>query len=75
VGLTHARRGNARGAVALLRRGAGRLRDSAGFDTGADVDPLYVAGQAEDIAERIERSGLSAVTEAEQRLTLRPYRD
>jgi len=29
VGLTHARRGNERGAVALLTRGAGRLRDYA----------------------------------------------
>jgi len=27
VGLTHARRGNARGAAALLRRGAGRVRE------------------------------------------------
>ncbi|HYX59439.1 MAG TPA: DUF309 domain-containing protein [Streptosporangiaceae bacterium] len=32
VGLTHARRGNARGAVALLSRGAGRVR---GYQTGA----------------------------------------
>ena len=72
VGLTHVRRGNARGAVALLRRGAGQLRGSAGFDAGADVDPGHVAGQAEDIAARIERAGLDAVTEAEQRLTLRP---
>jgi len=72
VGLTHARRGNARGAVALLRRGASRLRESAGFDAGADVDPGYVAGRAEEIAARIERDGLGAVTEAEQRLTLRP---
>jgi uncharacterized protein len=72
VGLTHARRGNARGAVTLLRRGADRLRESAGFDPGADVDPGYVAGQAEDIAARIEGAGLGAVTEAEQRLTLCP---
>ena len=37
VGLTHARRGNARGAVALLSRGAERVRgyqDRAGFEGG-----------------------------------------
>ena len=38
VGLTHARRGNARGAVALLSRGADRVRgyqSGAGFEGGA----------------------------------------
>jgi uncharacterized protein len=72
VGLTHARRGNARGAVELLRRGARQVRESGGFTAEADVDPRYVAGQAEAIAARIERAGLSAVTEAELRLTLCP---
>jgi len=40
VGLTHARRGNARGAAALLRRGAERVRDyqaGAGAEAGADT--------------------------------------
>jgi uncharacterized protein len=74
VGLTHAGRGNAGGAVALLRRGAGNVRESAGAGSanGTDVDPEYVAGQAEALAARIERSGLAAVPAAEKRLTLRP---
>jgi uncharacterized protein len=52
VGLTHARRGNARGAAALLRRGAGRVRsareragdqarDQAGDQAGPGRDHLY----------------------------------
>jgi uncharacterized protein len=74
VGLTHAGRGNASGAVALLRRGAGNVRESAGagLASGTDVDPLYVAARAEDIAMRIESGGLAAVPEAELRLALRP---
>ena len=45
VGLTHARRGNARGAVALLRRGAERVRaaqdqaGSRGGRAGAGLEP------------------------------------
>jgi hypothetical protein len=78
VGLTHARRGNARGAVTLLRRGADRVRgyaDStgpagrAGEPTG--LDPGYVAAGAADVAARIERDGLPAVPAAALRLTLR----
>ena len=72
VGLTHAGRGNARGAAALLRRGAGSVRESAGSSGGADVDPEFVAGQAEELAARIERAGLAALTEADKRLALRP---
>jgi uncharacterized protein len=78
VGLTHAGRGNASGAVALLRRGAANVRESAwagdgsGPADGAGVDPEYVAGQAEALAARIERAGLAAVPETERRLTLRP---
>src|SRR6201999_264224 len=37
VGLTHARRGNARGAVTLLRRGAGQLAPFASAGAGADA--------------------------------------
>jgi uncharacterized protein len=47
VGLTHARRGNARGAVALLRRGAERVRaaqDQAGSPRAAGADPRAGAG-------------------------------
>ena len=68
VGLTHARRGNARGAVTLLRRGAGHLAPFAG--TAAAVDAGHVADQATAIALRIERDGLAAVPEASLRLRL-----
>jgi uncharacterized protein len=69
VGLTHARRGNTRGAVALLRRGAGHVREHPAND--ADVDAATVADRAEAIAARIERDGLAAVTESDLRLSLR----
>jgi hypothetical protein len=68
VGLTHARRGNARGAVALLRRGAGHVAEFAG--TSREVDARSVAGQAAGLALRIERDGLANVPEADLRLTL-----
>jgi uncharacterized protein len=75
VGLTHARRGNARGAVTLLRRGADQVRGYAGSaePTGElpGLDPAYVAASAADVAARIEREGLPAVPEATLRLTLR----
>ncbi len=74
VGLTHARRGNARGAVTLLRRGAGHLAPFAGpgaaVGAGGAVDPGYVAGQATAIALRIERDGLAAVPADDLRLRL-----
>ena len=71
VGLTHARRGNARGAVALLRRGARQVSDHHGApDYG--VDTAYVAATADGIASRIERDGLRAVPAAMLRLALRP---
>lgn len=70
VGLTHARRGNAAGAVALLRRGAGHV---AGFTgASAEVDAGYVAGQASDLSRRIERDGLADLAEADLRVRLRP---
>jgi hypothetical protein len=56
VGLTHARRGNASGAVTLLRRGAAGVRGYAGDPPG--IDPGFVAASADDIANRIERDGL-----------------
>jgi len=70
VGLTHARRGNAAGAVALLRRGAGHVADFAG--ASAEVDAGYVAAQTSDLALRIERDGLADLPEADLRLRLRP---
>lgn len=73
VGLTHARRGNARGAVALLSRGAARVRDQAASAPGsALISPGQVAARAEELAARISRDGLAAVPEQELRLSLRP---
>jgi hypothetical protein len=70
VGLTHAHRGNARGAVTLLRRGAQRVRAyQARADPGAGDDqarpfginlPSFLAA-AENLAARIERDGLAGL--------------
>jgi hypothetical protein len=69
VGLTHARRGNARGAVALLTRGAERVR---GYQRavgrpaspfGMNVDAFLAA--ADDLAARIERDGLDGIPPAD----------
>jgi uncharacterized protein len=70
VGLTHARRGNASGAVALLRRGGGRVAGFTGAST--EVDAGYVAAQASDLALRIEQDGLADLPEADLRLRLLP---
>jgi hypothetical protein len=63
VGLTHARRGNDRGAVALLRRGARHARENADGSAAnrAGIDAEYVAAQADGLAARIERDGLAAI--------------
>jgi hypothetical protein len=62
VGLTHAQRGNARGAVALLDRGAENLARWVGpVPAGLDVRGLLA--HAEALARRIERDGLEGVTE------------
>jgi uncharacterized protein len=60
VGLTHIQRGNARGAVALLRRGADRVSTNAAPPYG--IDATGVAAGAHALATRIERDGLEAVT-------------
>jgi uncharacterized protein len=74
VGLTHARRGNARGAVALLRRGAERVRahqDQPGPRAGPERDHPYgmdipaVLASAANIAARIERDGLDELPPAD----------
>lgn len=70
VGLTHARRGNASGAVTLLRRGAAGVRGYAGDPPG--IDPGFVAASADDIANRIEGDGLAAVPAASLLFPLRP---
>ena len=70
VGLTHARRGNAPGAAALLRRGAGHVAGFTGAST--EVNAGYIAAQASDLALRIERDGLAELPEADLRLRLLP---
>ena len=70
VGLTHARRGNTRGAVALLRRGAGHTRENGTASTV--VDAGFVAAQADGLAARIERDGLAAIPPSELLVRLRP---
>lgn len=59
VGLTHAQRGNAVGAVALLRRGSDAVARHVGDDHRVDVAGLVE--HCSGLAERIEREGLAAV--------------
>lgn len=71
VGLTHARRGNARGAVTLLRRGAERVRgyqDRTGSRAAAGqpaspfgMNVASFLAAADDVAARIERDGLDGI--------------
>jgi hypothetical protein len=56
VGLTHARRGNARGAAALLRRGADRVAGYAAAPPHG-VDAAGVGRAARELADRIDREG------------------
>jgi hypothetical protein len=73
VGLTHARRGNAQGAVALLRRGAAQVREhGASAPVSELISPGYVAASADDLAARISEDGLPAIPEPDLRLSLRP---
>jgi len=81
VGLTHARRGNARGAVALLSRGAERVRGyqgGAGSPGGAGsrravgrlaspfgMNVALFLAAADDLAARIERDGLDGIPPAD----------
>ncbi|MGD0607390.1 MAG: DUF309 domain-containing protein [Streptosporangiaceae bacterium] len=69
VGLTHAHRGNARGAVTLLRRGADRVRaycdrmappDGRGHPYG--IDTAAVLAACDELAARIEVRGLAGMT-------------
>jgi uncharacterized protein len=59
VGLTHARRGNARGAAALLRRGADRVAGYAGAPPHG-IDAAGVCRAAREMAARIDRDGAGA---------------
>ena len=75
VGLTHLQRGNARGAVALLRRGAeGLTRWQAGHagPPPADVDVRGVTRHAEELAGRVADRGPDATTPVDLHPRLRP---
>lgn len=70
VGLTHTQRGNATGAVSLLRRGTERIEPfGADAPHGIDVPGLLAHGTA--LAARIERDGLDNVTAADLHPRLR----
>ena len=69
VGLTHAQRGNATGAAALLRRGADRVRGY--LPAGAGPHGIDVAGivqTADALAAGVERSGVTGVSPGGLRL-------
>ena len=59
VGLTHARRGNAQGAAALLRRGADRVAGYADSPPHG-IDAAGVCRAAWEMAARIDRDGAGA---------------
>lgn len=67
VGLTHAQRGNARGAVSLLDRGQDHLRCWVGSPP-ARLDVTGLAGHAEALARRIERGDRPTPTDLAPRL-------
>jgi uncharacterized protein len=79
VGLTHAHRGNARGAVTLLTRGAQRVRAyQAQADGPADRDRPYgidlaaFLAASDDLAARIGRDGLAGIPAADLKPGLMP---
>ena len=61
VGLTHARRGNPRGAITLLRRGADNLRGYSGEQAPHGIDVALVTVRADEVACLIEADGLAAL--------------
>lgn len=74
VGLTHAHRGNARGAVTLLRRGAQRVHAYQGHGEGGargesarpfGMNLAAFLATAESLAARIERDGLTGLPPAD----------
>jgi uncharacterized protein len=75
VGLTHLQRGNARGAAALLRRGAEnvtRWRVGSAGPPPADLRLDGLVRHAEGLADRVERDGPAATTPSDLRPRLRP---
>jgi uncharacterized protein len=73
VGLTHALRGNAQGAAALLRRGADRLESYPGPGPH-DVDVGHIRQTSRALADRIEATGLAGIDASALRMRLRPDR-
>jgi uncharacterized protein len=71
VGLTHMQRGNPKGAVALLRRGADRI-DPYAADSSHGLDIAGLAGHARALVARVERDGLGAVSSVDLRPRLLP---
>lgn len=69
VGLTHAQRGNARGAAALLRRGAGQLEDYAERPPYG-IDVAGVLERACAVAACVERDGLATIEPEDLRVRL-----
>jgi hypothetical protein len=74
VGLTHAHRGNARGAAALLRRGAERVRayqeqaaSSPDRDHPYGIELGAFLASSDDLAARIEQNGLAGIPAADLR--------
>src|SRR5689334_14341431 len=61
VGLTHARRGNARGAVTLLRRGTQSVQAHQGCPDPYGMDIPALVAEAEGLAARIEQRGLDQI--------------
>jgi uncharacterized protein len=70
VGITHAQRGNARGAAALLGRGGRRVADYAD-EAPYGVAAAKIARSAADLAALIESEGLGSVPPSALRITLR----
>ncbi len=69
VGLTHARRGNERGAITLLRRGAAAVASYAGELPGGLAASAAVTA-ARDLADRIEHHGLATLSDTDLQLNL-----
>jgi predicted metal-dependent hydrolase len=73
VGLTHGRRGNGRGAVTLLRRGADAVARYASPASGpGGIDAAAVSRAATLLADRIAAGGLDSVTADDLVLRLTP---
>jgi uncharacterized protein len=72
VGLTHVLRGNARGAVALLRRGADRL---SGYPAPGphDIDVAGVRRACAELAARIEVRGTAGLRPVDVHISLRTH--